>query len=668
MYTKSFSELNKNSAEIAGGKGASLGEMTNAGIPVPPGYVILASTFDVFIKETDLIQEIEAALGKVDHNVMHTVEAASETIQNLIINAEIPQVIQDNIHAAFSDLGAEFVAVRSSATAEDGAEHAWAGQLESFLNTTQSDLLENVQKCWASLFTPRAIFYRFEKGLHDTNISVAVVVQKMVNSEKSGVAFSVHPITEDPNQIIIEAGLGLGEAVVSGAITPDAYVVEKDSNNILDININKQSKALYRAAGGGNVWQELSDSEASVQVLAEDNIARLAGIIVDIEKHYNFPCDIEWAYEDGEFFITQSRPITTLGGVGKNNKETKHVYEREYVRDFSIILEESWVKGLREIHRDILKVDPVTHMPCIFHSRDGVIETWQNDRYFTEFKQTLLQYNIDNPTFIDGILEEYMPILDRFKNDRKTETFSSDATELNELVKDVQRGIYLWIIWGHTAYVEETPKDIWDKVMKVRDIDTFWDDSDYVLRNSIMQVYPQVTGFENVILTDELAGIQAESNFTDRLEGYTFIPGEFHGHATFNEITEKYSDVEFRYPRNEIIDNSFKGEIAFDTGGGELRGKVRIIKRKDRAHELQPGEVLVSSMTTPDFEHAMQQAVVTITDEGGITCHAAVVAREMKLPCVTGTQIASAVLQDGDEVSVDMKTGMVKVLSREISL
>ena len=227
QYTKNFTELGKDDAPIAGGKGASLGEMTQAGIPVPGGYVVLADTFDAFLKETDLVQEIDAILNGVNHEAIHTVEAASESIQALILSRPMPEAMQSEIQEKFQTLGSQYVAVRSSATAEDGAEHAWAGQLDSFLNTTESDLIEKVRRCWASLFTPRAIFYRFEKGLHTTHISVAVVVQKMVNSEISGIAFSVHPVTEDYNQLIIEAGFGLGEAIVSGSVTPDSYVVEK---------------------------------------------------------------------------------------------------------------------------------------------------------------------------------------------------------------------------------------------------------------------------------------------------------------------------------------------------------------------------------------------------------------------------------------------------------
>lgn len=307
-----FSKLSKTDADIAGGKGASLGEMSQAGIPVPPGFVVLSNSFEQFIKETDLVQEIDAILESVDHKAIHTVEAASEKIKELILSKDMPKDIEADIEKAFAALDTKYVAVRSSATAEDGKEHAWAGQLESYLNITKDGLLEKVKHCWASLFTPRAIFYRFEKGLHTTKISVAVVVQKMVNSEVSGIAFSVHPVTEDYNQLIIEAGFGLGEAIVSGSVTPDSYVVEKEPRKIIDINVSTQERALYRVEGGGNEWKDIAEPKASSQVLNEADILELSGIILNIEKHYGFPCDIEWAYEGGKFYVVQSRPITTL--------------------------------------------------------------------------------------------------------------------------------------------------------------------------------------------------------------------------------------------------------------------------------------------------------------------------------------------------------------------
>jgi len=312
MLIKPFSQITKSSVVIAGGKGASLGEMTNAKIPVPPGFVILAAAFNRFLTETDLTQEVEAQLKKVNYQDLNSVDRYSNVIRDLIADAKMPADLAKDIMAEFKKLKAPFVAVRSSATAEDSSTASWAGELETYLNTTEKTLLVNVKKCWSSLFTPRAIFYRHEKKLLKAPVSVAVVVQKMIDSEISGIAFTVHPVTKDRNQMIIEAGYGLGEAIVSGSVTPDSYVIHKKDYSLLDINIAAQAKQIVKGPDGGTKWVKIPRARAEKQKLNGQQIVELAKICVGIEKHYNFPCDIEWAYAKGRFYITQSRPITTL--------------------------------------------------------------------------------------------------------------------------------------------------------------------------------------------------------------------------------------------------------------------------------------------------------------------------------------------------------------------
>ena len=308
---RNFTELSKKDVGLAGGKGASLGEMTKAGIAIPPGFVVLSASFEQFLHETDLHAEIDACLATVDHHDINSVEGASVKIRALILNVDFPSDIAKMVMEHFATLNAEFVAVRSSATAEDSSTASWAGELESYLNTTEKDLLATIKKCWSSLFTPRAIFYRFEQELHTTKVSVAVVVQKMVQSEISGICFTVHPVTEDHNQMVIEAGYGLGEAIVGGMITPDTYVVHKTSSEILDAYISQQEMKITKHNGNTQevaVALELQEK----QKLSNQKILELAELCLNIEKHYGFPCDIEWALEDSKLYITQSRPITTL--------------------------------------------------------------------------------------------------------------------------------------------------------------------------------------------------------------------------------------------------------------------------------------------------------------------------------------------------------------------
>jgi pyruvate,water dikinase len=312
MFIKKFDQITKKDAASAGGKGASLGEMTKAKMPIPPGFVLLASAFDRFLEETDLMQELEAALASVNYQDINSVDRSSATIRSLIKQAKMPKDLEQDIVKAFKELGSTFVAVRSSATAEDSSDASWAGELETYLNTTEKTLLENVKLCWSSLFTPRAIFYRHEKDLVKTRVSVAVVVQSMIDSEISGITFTVHPVTQDRNQMIIEAGYGLGEAIVSGSITPDSYVINKQNFSLIDINIANQEKEIVKCLRKGVKWKNIPVKMQDKQKLSGKEIVELAKICVNIEKHYKFPCDIEWAQAKGKFYITQSRPITTL--------------------------------------------------------------------------------------------------------------------------------------------------------------------------------------------------------------------------------------------------------------------------------------------------------------------------------------------------------------------
>jgi len=312
-YTKPFSQLTKKSIPEAGGKGASLGEMTNAKIPVPPGFVVLAQMFERFLEEADIVDDVQAELNKVNYEDTNSIDRASNVIRDIIHDVDIPKDIASVILSAAKDLDAKYMAVRSSATAEDSKTASWAGELETYLFVTQKNLLEQVKTCWSSLFTPRAIFYRHEKNLLKTKVSVAVVIQKMIDSEVSGITFTVHPVTKDYNQMIIEAGYGLGEAIVSGSITPDSYIIDKKDELILDVSISKQEKMMVvKGTAGGLKTVAVPKAKQEKQKLAGPKIMELAKLCAKIEKHYKHPQDIEWALEKGKLYILQSRPITTL--------------------------------------------------------------------------------------------------------------------------------------------------------------------------------------------------------------------------------------------------------------------------------------------------------------------------------------------------------------------
>ena len=311
MYTKTFDLITRNDVGEAGGKGAFLGELTRRGVIVPPGFVVLTQSFDHFLNANNLNTRI-----KDSFNTLNRGEGSIETISDELIsffdNAEIPQDIVKDIKSQYSLLGAELVAVRSSATAEDNADRSWAGQLESFLNVSSDNLLLSVKRCWASLYSKRAISYTLNEQENPEPISVAVVIQEMVNPEISGIAFSVNPVNEDRDEMIIEAAFGLGEAIVQGEITPDHYRINKTSFAMLDIIPSIQEHGIFMLEDGTTGWKHIDKQKGGLQKLSDNEITELVKAVIAIENIAGFPCDIEWTYYKGRFNFVQCRPITTL--------------------------------------------------------------------------------------------------------------------------------------------------------------------------------------------------------------------------------------------------------------------------------------------------------------------------------------------------------------------
>jgi pyruvate,water dikinase len=318
-FVKFFEELGKDDVDVAGGKGANLGELTQAGISVPPGFVVTAATYKKFIEETGISDEIMDILNALDVNQNKELQEASRRIKKIIINTpmaiETRRIITEAYNALCVRIGVEdvFVAVRSSATAEDLPEASFAGQQDTYLNIIgEEDVLKYVQKCWASLFEARAIFYREENNFDHEKVFIAVVVQEMVNSEKAGVMFTVHPSTGE-EKILIEGAWGLGEAVVSGTVTPDTYWVEKDTGKILEQQISEKNIMFIRdPKAGKTIKVPVPGEKKNQQVLTNEELSKLAELGKNIQNHYNFPQDTEWGIENEQIFMLQSRPVTTL--------------------------------------------------------------------------------------------------------------------------------------------------------------------------------------------------------------------------------------------------------------------------------------------------------------------------------------------------------------------
>jgi pyruvate,water dikinase len=432
-----FKEVKKDDVELVGGKGANLGEMVEVlGDLVPNGFMVTAAAYFKFIEFNNLSDKIRDVLKTTNVERQTELTAASKEIKQLITNGKFPDEMANKIMTAYLDLGDMFglkqslVAIRSSATAEDLPDASFAGQQETYLNIKgEANVINHVRKAFASLFTPRAIFYREEKGFDHFKVGLAAVVQKMIQSEVSGVMFTIDPVTNEKDKTIIEAVWGLGEYAVQGIVTPDHYKVLKKENRIIEMDVNPQRYQLIRQQDK-NVKTKVPKEKQNIQKLNSSRIIDLAEIGEKIHQHYFFPQDIEWAADKNKLYILQTRPVTT-----------------------------------------------------------------------TNMKQ------------------------DSAKSD-------------------------------------------------------------------------------------------------ERINGELVLKGD---------------------PASPGIGN----------------GKVKLIKKADNIDRVKKGDVLVTNMTAPDFVPAMKRAVAIVTNLGGLTSHAAIVSRELGIPCVVGTEKATKILKNGDDVVVNGKTGEI---------
>ncbi len=430
-------EVSEADLPLVGGKAGKLGELVREGLPVPPGFVVTTESYRAFLEGTGLDRRVNEALAGLDETRSASVDEASKKIRAAFEATEFPTELRQKIASAYEEFArrhdVQFSAVRSSATAEDLADASFAGLQDTYLNVRGTDrILESIRRCWGSLFTPRVLVYRQKKGIDHVGLALAVLVQKMVNSTVSGILFTRDPNTGE-NHMIVEAGWGLGEAIVGGEVTPDHYVIDGATQKIVHKQISEQRIRYVRDEAGGNRREEVPAADRSAQKLPDARLLRLVSLARLIESRYRRPMDVEWCADAGALYIVQARPVTTI------------------------------------------------------------------------------------PTSTAG----------------PAETSRAPAGSEAPLLK------------------------------------------------------------------------------------------------------------------------------GFGASPGVASGLVRLLRSAEEMERLRPGEVLVTSMTTPDMVPAMSRAAAIVTDEGGMTCHAAIVSRELGVPCIVGTREATRVLADGAEVTVDGKTGQV---------
>src|SRR5262247_534758 len=309
-----FDSIDKSDVALVGGKGANLGEMTRAGFPVPGGFCVTTDAFRAFLEGAGDTAALFARLAALSPEDTEAVRRAGDETRARLRAAPIPEDVARAVEAAWEEAGAEHAyAVRSSATAEDLPGASFAGQQDTYLNVRGREaLLEKVRDCWVSLFTDRAITYRARNGFDHRRVLLSVVVQRMVLPEVSGIMFTADPIDGRRHIVSIDAGLGLGEALVSGLVSADLYKVDKRTHQLIERKIATKTLAILPLPGGGTRQEDLPPERQTAPSLSDEHVRELASLGARIEAHYGTPQDIEWCIEAGRVFVVQSRPITTL--------------------------------------------------------------------------------------------------------------------------------------------------------------------------------------------------------------------------------------------------------------------------------------------------------------------------------------------------------------------
>lgn len=485
-YVLWFRDATRADVARAGGKGANLGEMARAGLPVPPGFVVTVEAHRRFVEANGLDTWIAERLARLDVDDPDRLRAAADAIQDRVIRGAVPDDVAEAIRVAYAELSrggredAAPVAVRSSGTVEDTAQFSFAGMFASSLGVVGVPaLLRAVKECWASGFSARLLFYRKKQGLGG-DMRIAAVVQRMVDADRSGVAFTADPATNDHGRLVIEGAWGLGEVVVLGQVTPDRWLVDKESLEIVERVPGWKDFMLTRDARSGETARvDLDAARAAELVLSDDEVRALARLAIRDEAHYGVPQDIEWAMDDSELHIVQTRPITTLvpkAGAGPGK------------------------------------------------------------------------------------------------------------------------------------------------------------------------------GGEPLARADAPAGAAAEGDTSDREEGM-MAEATRAGSAGSTPASDAVARGDGR-----------SGEIllhGLGTGPGTASGRARVLESPDEGSLLQPGEVLVARMTSPDWVPLMRRAAAVVTDAGGMTSHAAIVSRELGIPCIVGTRDGTRKLKTGMLVTVDASDGTV---------
>ena len=591
-----------------GGKANSLINLKNNDIPVPDFFVISSDFYKKFLEINNVLKKIQNFLSNKDF----------KKIKETVLEGKFNEKLTKEIYDEFDKLNTDEVSVRSSAGNEDGNEKSFAGQYETYLNVNKYNLLESIKKCWSSLYDDNVITYT---GIENFNIfSMNVVVQKMINPNYAGVAFSLTPVSRSKNYSYIEACDGNGEKLVSGQVTPASYVVRRESKKV--------------------------DFHNGKDLLNDSIINRLEELVLKIEKIYGRPMDIEWCCINDDIYILQARPITAFN----TGKETiKNVITRQKALWEIELYFRGEYYGIKDLTRGMYYQNPIFN----FISQQKT-EIYYNFIALEEEPNAIFRTLDDNYEYFNKKILEVFTMCEEIK--MLLEKKTTEISKLIEKLMTIQAFSTLGNIAGQGWKISDRLKE---KLFEYRE------KYDYIIYKASEYIYdylndalPQdIKKYVNVISIDEINNIKNIDiqELEERTKGFVFykdkiLKKDFKVFCEENNFLVNEEDI-----TNVKVIN---GTCAFS---GKITGIIKIINSKDDFSKFNKGDIIVAPMTTPKYTNIMKIAGGIITDEGGVTCHASIVARELNIPCLVGCKNATKILKDNMKVELDATNGIVKV-------
>jgi phosphohistidine swiveling domain-containing protein len=676
-FVRDLAHLGSEDEVGAGGKAFSLGRLRKLGLPVPDGIVLLATAFDVFLDLRDLRGEFEDLLRLIDAGAQDAMDAA-ERLRVIFAAGPLPPSVEEELVAAVGDLSSSRLAVRSSATVEDSARAAWAGQFTTSLNVHPDDVPGAVLGAWASLFSERTIAYAQHRKLSLVDARVAVIVQELIDPSASGVIFTADPVTQDTGRLVLEAVFGLGETLVSGSATPDTYWLDKKTRTVLRHRTVVQSRLLAVDEGGGTRAESISPADGTKEKLTANQVDDLTQLAIAAEHAWACPLDIEWCIDKADdIFLLQARPVTTLDPAQLETRPMPQ-FAPSITRGWSLLFCQVWHRAYTQefVHQFGWGLSDV-----LYEGVDGLVHVYRAPSEFVAGMTDFVTAHIDaQPDWLQQQAAELIKVVDATRSWLATvlrtplSQYTSDQllAILDEFVdRNAKLGPrYVLMLWYPIQIEQRQEQERYaaavataiEARVATHSIGGTADDfarrigAEVLRRNEVPEELARVTPLEMLRRALSQDAVLPEH----RLQAYNtqfLVTKEGVLHESADAYCARRGIPLQPAAQNQPGEDILAGVSAYP---GKARGPAKIIRGRQDFQRFKPGDVLITAMTTPDFEVIMSDASGIVTDEGGATSHAAILARELRKPTVIGTQVATQLFADEGLAEVNADDGMVQ--------